>query len=86
MVEILKNFRHFQGMVYIWTLSSVMGGASQTQAHLKTKFQAHKKYGLKVLFSPDCTLLATAGGDQTAKIWRTADFSLLSQLTDPTQR
>jgi len=73
-----------KGVVHIWTLSSVMGGV--TQAHLKTKFQAHKKFGLKVLFSPDCTLLATSAGDLTAKIWRTADFSLLSELTDPTQR
>jgi len=75
-----------KGMVYIWTLSSVMGGASHTQAHLKTQFQAHSRKGLKVLFSPDCTLLATSAGDQTAKIWRTADFSLHSQLSDPTQR
>jgi len=75
-----------KGMCYIWTLSSTMGGASQTQAHLKTKFQAHKRYGLKCVFSPDSTLLATSSADQSVKIWRTADFSLLSQLTDPTQR
>ena len=63
-----------------------MGGASHTQAHLKEKFQAHKRYGLKCLFSPDSTLLATSSADQTVKIWRTADFTLLTQLVDPTQR
>jgi G protein beta subunit-like protein len=74
-----------KGMCFIWTLTS-MGGTSPMQPHLKTQFQAHKRYALKCLFSPDSTLLATSSADQSVKIWRTADFSLLSQLNDPTQR
>lgn len=35
----------------------------------------HERYGLKCKFSPDSTLLATTSADQTARIWRTADFS-----------
>ncbi|KXJ27134.1 target of rapamycin complex subunit lst8 [Exaiptasia diaphana] len=74
-----------KGKCYVWSLS---GGTNQdpTVLHPKTKIDAHKKYSLKCQFSPDSCLLATASGDQTVKIWQTADFSLKSTLKDPTQR
>ncbi|XP_077979424.1 target of rapamycin complex subunit lst8-like [Glandiceps talaboti] len=74
-----------KGNCYIWTLSRTKN-ERLSQLHPKTKIPAHKKYGLKCKFSPDCTLLATTSADQTVKIWRTADFSLKTTLTDSTQR
>lgn len=37
--------------------------------------KVHSAYALKCKFSPDSTLLATTSADQTARLWRTADFS-----------
>ncbi len=48
----------------------------------EVSFQAHKRYGLKCLFSPNSTLLATSSADGTAKIWLTVDFSLLTENKD----
>ncbi|OWF51796.1 Target of rapamycin complex subunit lst8 [Mizuhopecten yessoensis] len=70
---------------YIWTLTGGRG-TDPTQLHPKTKFEAHGRYALKCLFSPDSTLLATTSADHTAKIWRTADRTLMTELRDNTQR
>ncbi|XP_002736782.1 target of rapamycin complex subunit lst8-like [Saccoglossus kowalevskii] len=77
-----------KGNCYIWSLTRAQADAPQQLTHLipKTKIPAHEKYGLKCKFSPDSTLLATTSADQTVKIWRTADFSLKTTLSDKTQR
>lgn len=74
-----------KGNCYIWRISP---GSEDTisQLHPRTKIPAHKKYGLKCRFSPDCTLLATTSADQTVRIWKTSDFSLQTTLSDPMQR
>ncbi|CAH1794585.1 unnamed protein product, partial [Owenia fusiformis] len=74
-----------KGNCYIWTLTGGRGDES-TQLHPKSKIQAHQKYVLKCLFSPDSTLLATTSADGTVRIWRTADFSLMTELKDNHQR
>ena len=33
-----------------------------------------------------CRLLATSSGDTTVRLWKTADFTLLTELTEPSQR
>lgn len=53
---------------------SMTGFVAQTRLIPRTNFPAHKGYGLKCLFSPDMTFLATTSADGTAKIWRTSDF------------
>ena len=40
---------------------------------------------LDVAFSPDGTLLASAGGDGTARIWETATWKLLRAITGPAE-
>ncbi|XP_071948073.1 target of rapamycin complex subunit lst8-like [Antedon mediterranea] len=74
-----------RGNCYVWALK---GGRSTETSQLrpKTKLQAHKKYALKCKFSPDSTLLATTSSDQTVKLWKTSDFSLMTTLSDASQR
>ncbi|XP_033630414.1 target of rapamycin complex subunit lst8-like [Asterias rubens] len=74
-----------KGNCYIWRVSP---GTTDPISQLipKTKIPAHKKFGLKCKFSPDCTLLATTAADQTVKVWKTSDFTLVTTLTDPVQR
>ncbi|XP_056020358.1 target of rapamycin complex subunit lst8-like isoform X2 [Ostrea edulis] len=74
-----------KGVCYIWTLSGGRG-TDPVKIHLKKTFEAHSKYGIKCLFSPDSTLLATTSADQTCKIWRTADHTLMTELKENTQR
>lgn len=74
-----------KGVCYIWALTGGRSGES-TQAHPKAKLQAHKKYGLKCLFSPDSTLLATTSADMTTRIWKTVDFTQVMELKDNNQR
>ncbi|KAK3582693.1 hypothetical protein CHS0354_013043 [Potamilus streckersoni] len=74
-----------KGNCYIWTLTGGRGD-DPTQLHPKTHFKAHNRYLLKCLFSPDSTLLATCLADQTAKIWRTTDWTLHTELKENTQR
>jgi len=54
-----------KGRCYVWKSgpddTSVFEGAH--------KFEAHKSYILKVLYSPDAKLMATASADTTVKIW-----------------
>jgi len=74
-----------KGACYIWSLT---GGRDDiaTQLHPKKMISAHRKYGLKCLFSPDSTLLATTSADHTVKIWRKSDFSLMTELKEAAQR
>lgn len=44
----------YQGTCYIWTLSGGRG-TDPVKVHLKKTFEAHSKYGIKCLFSPDST-------------------------------
>lgn len=74
-----------KGNCYVWSLT---GGRHDepTKLHPKTKLVAHDRQVLKCLFSPDSTLLATTSADTTVKIWRTADFSLMTELKEQNQR
>ena len=54
------------GVVYVW---SIQPGLQFTDLQPKTKFQAHGKYLVKVLVSPDTKNLATCSADTTIKIW-----------------
>ncbi|KAH3873331.1 target of rapamycin complex subunit lst8-like isoform X2 [Dreissena polymorpha] len=74
-----------KGRCYVWTLT---GGRNDepTQPHEKTTFEVSKRYALKCLFSPDSTLLATTLADNSTKIWKTADWTLHSELKDTAQR
>lgn len=49
-----KCFFFYQGTSYIWTLSGGRG-TDPVKVHLKKTFEAHSKYGIKCLFSPDST-------------------------------
>ncbi|XP_036368013.1 target of rapamycin complex subunit lst8 isoform X2 [Octopus sinensis] len=74
-----------KGRCYVWSLS----GSHKSECsflHKRAEFQAHKRYALKCMFSPDSTLLATTSADCSAVIWKTADFSKLTELKDNTQR
>ncbi|PIK49498.1 putative target of rapamycin complex subunit lst8 [Apostichopus japonicus] len=68
-----------KGTCYVWRLTPGKEDIL-SELHPKCKKEAHRKYALKCKFSPDCTLLATTSADQTVKIWKTADFSLLTTL------
>jgi len=76
-----------KGMCYVYSLARGRRvDDDPTKSILKHKFLAHSKYALKCVFSPDSTLLATASADGTAKIWKTADWSLMTELHEKTQR
>lgn len=74
-----------KGNCYIWSMTT-SNGDEPTQLRPKMKLPAHKRYSLKCKFSPDSTLLVTTSADTTAKIWKTADFSLVTELHDANQR
>uniref|UniRef100_A0A8C5WS60 Target of rapamycin complex subunit lst8 n=1 Tax=Laticauda laticaudata TaxID=8630 RepID=A0A8C5WS60_LATLA len=69
-----------QGNCYVWNLTGGIGD-EVTQLIPKTKIPAHNRYALQCKFSPDSTLLATCSADQTCKIWRTSNFSLMTELS-----
>lgn len=68
------------GNCYVWNLTGGIGD-DVTQLIPKTKIPAHTRYALQCRFSPDSTLLATCSADQTCKIWRTSNFSLMTELS-----
>ena len=69
----------------MWSLTE--GGPKQSsQLHPKNKILAHKRYGLCCKFSPDSSHLVTSAADTTIKVWRTSDFSLVTELKCETQR
>lgn len=74
-----------KGQCHIWTLT---GGRQEepTQLHQKADFSVSNRYALKCLFSPDSTLLATTLADNSAKIWKTADLTLHTELKENSQR
>ncbi|XP_076030597.1 MTOR associated protein, LST8 isoform X2 [Oratosquilla oratoria] len=74
-----------KGKVYVWRLSGG-NGDSPTRATPAHSIHAHNKYALKVKFSPDSTMMVTTSADHTARIWKTADFSHMTELRDPNQR
>ncbi|XP_008546807.1 target of rapamycin complex subunit lst8 [Microplitis mediator] len=63
-----------KGNCYIWTLTGGVG-EEMTKLHPHHKLTAHKRYALKCKFSPDSSLLVTTSADQTARVWKTSDFS-----------
>ena len=74
-----------KGHCYVWSLS---GGSNEepTVFFPKHKIQAHKKYGLKCMFSPDSSILATCSADGSLKLWSTSDAKPIKTLSDPAQR
>lgn len=56
------------GNVFVWNISTANGG-SYTDLQAQATFEAHKRYCLKVLLSPDVRQLATCSADTTIKIW-----------------
>lgn len=76
-----------RGYLYVWNLvgsapiaQDADGFYRSSRVVPKKKLLAHERYGLKCRFSPDSTLLATTSADETARLWRTADFSEQSVL------
>ncbi|GAA94044.1 uncharacterized protein L969DRAFT_92976 [Mixia osmundae IAM 14324] len=55
-----------KGNCYIWTIQN---GRDFTDLQPKTRFQAHNKYLIRCLLSPDVKYLATCSADTTIKIW-----------------
>ncbi|GJQ84010.1 hypothetical protein Trydic_g10477 [Trypoxylus dichotomus] len=74
-----------KGKCYIWSLSNGVGD-EPTRMTPKHKFDAHKRQALKCKFSPDSQLLITTSADQTARIWRTSDYTLVQELKQENQR
>ena len=72
-----------KGTCYVWSLTEK---EEKTVFYPKQRIPAHSKYGLKCLFSPDSSLLATTSADGTLKLWSTSDFSIYKTLVDPSQR
>ena len=73
-----------KGTCLVWSLAG--NKDEKTLFYPKQKIPAHKTYGLKCLFSPDSSLLATTSADGTLKLWKTKDFSLYKTLGDASQR
>ena len=63
-----------KGHCLIWALT---GGIAEepTKLNPRHKLSAHNRYALRCKFSPDSNLLVTTSADNTAKIWKTTDFS-----------
>ena len=57
-----------------------------SKIQLSKKILAHKRYALKCKFSPDSSLLVTSSADQTCRLWRTSDYSLIAELSEENQR
>ena len=73
-----------KGTCLVWSLAG--NKEERTLFYPKQKIPAHKTYGLKCLFSPDSSLLATTSADGTLKLWKTKDFTLYKTLGDSSQR
>lgn len=74
-----------KGHCYIWTLTGGTG-EEPTRLNPRHKLSAHKRYALRCKFSPDSTLLVTTSADQTARVWRTTDFSEVQVLQHDAKR
>ncbi|CAH7668988.1 WD repeat-containing protein pop3 [Phakopsora pachyrhizi] len=62
------------GNVFVWNISTSSAG-SYTDLQAESTFEAHKRYCLKVLLSPDVRQLATCSADTTIKIWTLSPHS-----------
>jgi len=65
-----------KGRCFIWQLAE----DDSSKFEPLQKIEAHSRYILKCLFSPDAKLLATASADHTVKLWNTKKFSLAKTL------
>lgn len=74
-----------RGSCFLWHIPGTFLKDQAESFALKHIFQPHNKYGLYCVFSPDSMLLATCSADKTIKVWKTAEFSLVSTLTAPKQ-
>ncbi|OON14862.1 WD domain, G-beta repeat protein, partial [Opisthorchis viverrini] len=63
------------GQLLVWSLT----GNSTWQPIEKRRCKVHSTYALKVLFSPDSTLVVTCGADGHFNVLKTADFSTVSR-------
>lgn len=74
-----------KGHCYVWALA---GGITDEPTKLtpRHKIIAHRNYALRCKFSPDSTLLVTTSADQTARIWKTTDFSEVQVLKHEPKR
>lgn len=75
-----------KGNCYIYNLVNNLDNQKTTGLTPRNKIVAHKRYALRCKFSPDSSLLVTSSADQTCKLWRTQDFSLITDLTVDNQR
>ena len=66
------------GTCFVWKLGKGHDLATQFEPHQMV--QAHHKYVLKCLLSPDVKWLATMSADHTAKVWDTSTFELSRTL------
>jgi len=75
-----------KGNCYVWALTGEGPKEATKLPKPMNKILAHKRYGLCVKFSPDSNYLVTSAADHKIKIWRTADFSMVQELTCDNQR
>jgi len=66
-----------EGTCFVYQL----GPDSTNQFELLKQFEAHKRYVLKCLFSPDTKSFATASADHTVRIWDTKVWKCRKTLT-----
>lgn len=77
----------YKGQVFGWKLGNQSNNQSNPQSSNPASqtpyvvIDAHQKYCLKALLSPDCKWLATASADQTIKIWSTDRHQYASHRT-----
>lgn len=71
-----------KGNCHVYNLTT-NEGRTVVDSNSRRKIPAHKRYALKCKFSPDSSMLATCSADQTTKIWRTADYSLITVSAVP---
>ncbi|XP_033226192.1 target of rapamycin complex subunit lst8 [Belonocnema kinseyi] len=74
-----------KGHCFVWALT---GGVEEepTRLNPRHRIEAHNRYALRCKFSPDSTLLVTTSADQTARIWKTMDFSEVQVLQHDAKR